>query len=210
MTSLSQKWANRLVVFAKAPLMGKAKTRLAKDVGPARAACFYRNATAKLLSRVDDPRWQTVLALDPPSIVPGGLENLWPPNLPRIGQGTGDLGARMGNMFSHLPPGPLMIIGSDCPGITTHHIAQGFAQLRGSDAVFGPAIDGGYWLIGLARRRAAPQLFDQVRWSTEHALSDTQKTLPGHFRISQLPPLSDVDHGEDLAAQPFALVRSKA
>ncbi|MEE9329790.1 MAG: TIGR04282 family arsenosugar biosynthesis glycosyltransferase [Parvularculaceae bacterium] len=201
-------WSPKLIVFVKAPKIGRAKTRLAKDIGAARAATFYRQATAKLLGRMADRRWETLLAVDPAPYICDGFTNLWPPNFQRIGQGKGDLGQRMGQQFTHAKPGPVIIIGSDAPGVTRALIANGFANLRGSDAVFGPAEDGGYWLIGMARRRCAPNLFHQVRWSTEYTLQDTLTSLPFRFRISHLPKLSDIDDGKDLANMPGALLRS--
>ena len=76
----------------------------------------------------------------------------------------------------------------------------------GADAVIGPATDGGYWLIGLARRRAAPDLFRGVRWSSEHALSDTAASLPAGYIVRQTDYLSDLDIADDLGLmRPFSL-----
>ncbi|MBY0423285.1 MAG: DUF2064 domain-containing protein, partial [Parvularculaceae bacterium] len=69
-----------------------------------------------------------------------------------------------------------------------------------TDAVFGPATDGGFWLVGLARRRPAPGLFQSVRWSSEHALADAVRSLPRGFETAFLETLSDVDQAEDLGA----------
>ena len=168
MKSCSSSWSPKLIIFVKAPnKLAKPRPAWQTDIGAARAATFYRQATAKLLGRMADQRWETLLAVDPAPFICDGFTTLWPPRFPRIGQGQGDLGQRMGQQFTHAKPGPVIIIGSDAPGVTRALIAQGFAKLRGSDAVFGPADDGGYWLIGMARRRCAPNLFNQVRWSTE-------------------------------------------
>ena len=86
--------------------------------------------------------------------------------------------------------------GADQP--TFDEIAEAFAALGAHDAVFGPALDGGYWLVGLRRVRAVPpDLFTGVRWSTEHALSDTVATLRGHS-IARVATLRDVDTAADL------------
>jgi glycosyltransferase A (GT-A) superfamily protein (DUF2064 family) len=104
----------------------------------------------------------------------------------------------MGRVLRHLPPGPVVIVGSDIPEIDAAAIRAAFAALRSHDAVFGPAIDGGYWLVGL-RRRPPPRrhlpgtLFRDVRWSTEHALADTLAGLPKGARIALLHELADVD-----------------
>ena len=106
----------------------------------------------------------------------------------------------MGRMLRSMPPGPVCVIGADIPGITRSHIADGFKALGQSEAVIGPAEDGGYWLIGLARGRAVPSsLFRGVRWSTEHALADTRASLPG-WRVAEVETLSDVDTAADLHA----------
>lgn len=111
-------------------------------------------------------------------------------------QGTGDLGTRMQRLLDTAPPGPAIIIGSDIPDITTRHIADAFERLRDHDAVFGPAPDGGYWLVGLRRVPRVPRIFADVRWSGPHALSDTLANLSG-FRVALAAELADVD---DLAS----------
>lgn len=104
----------------------------------------------------------------------------------------------MGRIFRSLPPGPVCIIGADIPGLQRHHIARAFHALGNSDAVFGPAPDGGYWLVGLKRVAAVPAtLFESVRWSTEHALADTVASLGG-LRIAEIDVLRDVDDVADL------------
>jgi hypothetical protein len=93
--------------------------------------------------------------------------------------------------------GPTCIIGADIPGIEAPHIAQAFKALGDHDAVFGPAPDGGYWLVGL-KHAPKPGLFANVRWSTEHALADSRATLPD-ARIATIATLADVDTAADLA-----------
>jgi len=87
--------------------------------------------------------------------------------------------------------------GSDIPGIRRHHIARGFAALGAHDAVLGPSEDGGYWLVGIKSWRAPAKLFEGVRWSTEHALADTERGLAG-LRIARVDTLRDVDTVDDL------------
>ncbi|MGB1208123.1 MAG: TIGR04282 family arsenosugar biosynthesis glycosyltransferase, partial [Paracoccaceae bacterium] len=122
----------------------------------------------------------------------------WPGDLWRIPQGAGDLGARMRRAMDGLPPGPVVLIGSDIPDVRPAHIAQAFAALGGRDLVFGPAPDGGFWLVGHSRRRPAPWGFMRgVRWSSRHALADTQATWPG-AKTAQVAALRDVDTAVDL------------
>lgn len=183
----------------KEPHPGRVKTRLGREIGMVPAAWWFRHQVAGLLRRVRDPRWQTVLAVSPDR---EGLDSrVWPEDLVRWPQGRGNLGDRMARIFRDMPPGPVAIIGADIPGITNGHIRAAFRTLGQSDAVFGPAPDGGYWLVGMARRKAPPPgLFNGVHWSTDHALADTVTTLPGH-RIARIDTLRDVDNASDLGVR---------
>ncbi|MFN0023603.1 MAG: TIGR04282 family arsenosugar biosynthesis glycosyltransferase [Parvularculaceae bacterium] len=199
-----------LIIFVKAPVAGRVKTRLAKGLGPGRAAALYRRLCANTIGAAAKGSWRTILAVDPAASV-RGFGNLWPLELARIEQGRGDLGARMRRAIDAAPCGPVVIIGSDAPALRTRHIRAAFNAMAGNDAVFGPAPDGGYWLIGLARRRGAATLFENVRWSSEHALADTLSTFPAFYRVASLVPLADIDDAGDLAlAGPRALMRSVA
>ena len=185
-----------LIIMVKEPRPGRVKTRLGREIGMTAAAWWFRHQTGALLRRLEDPRWQIVLAVAPDR---EGLQSrVWPAHLPRWAQGGGDLGARMARMLGQVPVGPACLIGADIPGITRAHIAEAFQALGDQDAVFGPAPDGGYWLIGLKHpRRQPPGFFKGVRWSTEHALADSMATLPNH-RIAQVATLRDVDTADDL------------
>ncbi|MEQ9520223.1 MAG: TIGR04282 family arsenosugar biosynthesis glycosyltransferase [Parvibaculum sp.] len=188
---------NWLVVMSKAPRLGRVKTRLAKDIGAVEALRFYRTNTRALLARLGgDPRWQTVIAVAPDTSL--DETGFWPDHLPRVPQGEGDLGARMDNMMRAMPPGRVVLIGCDIPALTAAHVADAFKVLGSHDAVFGPADDGGYWLVGLSRTRKTESIFGQVRWSSEHALRDTMKNLGGK-RVALLETLLDIDTGADLA-----------
>ena len=194
--------SNHLVVFAKTPRLGRIKTRLGRDIGAVAAWAFYRLTLSSVLRRLGadrggDRRWRCWLAGTPDSDI--HLRNTWPGGWWRVNQGEGDLGARMGRLARALPPGPVVIVGADVPAIRRHHIAAAFKALGRHDAVFGPAADGGYWLVGLRRRPRFADVFAGVRWSTEHALSDTVENLdPGHTH-ALLETLEDVDGGEAYA-----------
>jgi len=185
-----------LVVMVKEPCPGRVKTRLGRQIGMVGAAWWFRHQTTRLIRRLRDPRWRLVLAVSPDR---AGLDSrVWPEGIARLPQGAGDLGDRMGRIFRSLPPGPVVIVGADIPGITADHIARAFRALGGADAALGPAPDGGYWLIGLARRQAVPAgLFRDVRWSSPHALADTRASLGG-LRVALVDRLRDVDTAEDL------------
>jgi rSAM/selenodomain-associated transferase 1 len=186
-----------LVVMVKEPRPGQVKTRLAREVGAVDAAWWYRHQVARLLSRVRDPRWQTVLAVSPD--VEGMRSRVWPPRFARAPQGRGDIGARMARLLAGGPPGPVCVIGSDIPGVDRRAIARAFRALEAADTVFGPAEDGGFWLVGLKRVRSVPpQLFRGARWSSAYALRDALQTLPDH-RVAFCDRMRDVDTIRDLA-----------
>lgn len=183
-----------LVVMVKEPRPGRVKTRLAKDIGAIDATWWVRHQTRALLRRLDDPRWRLVLAVAPDTAL---HSRAWPAHLPRVPQGPGDLGQRMGRLLHGFKPGPTLVIGSDIPGVRPAHIDRAFRVLGTHDAVFGPATDGGYWLVGLKGTTPPPTLFRGVRWSTLHALQDSLATLPGR-RIALSDMLQDVDTAADL------------
>lgn len=186
-----------VIIFAKVPIYGQVKTRLGRDIGASAATWWYRHQTAALIRRIgQDPRWRTVLSVAPDHA--GQVSRLLPPNIDRWRQGDGDLGQRMARALSR-PRGPVLLIGSDIPGVTRDILARAFQVLRGTDAVLGPATDGGFWLIGL-NRRAGPlprTLFRGVRWSGPDAMADTVTTLRP-LRVDYAATLTDVDTADDL------------
>jgi uncharacterized protein len=189
--------SNWLVVMSKAPRMGNVKTRLARDIGATEALRFYKTNTGQLLRNVGrDPRWTTVIAAAPDIATEDA--GFWPDEMPRLPQGGGDLGARMDRVMQTMPAGPVVLIGCDIPNVTDTRIAAAFKALGNHDAVFGPAEDGGYWLVGLKRFPNVPSIFENVRWSTEHALVDTRANLE-NARVALLDTLPDIDTGADYA-----------
>lgn len=196
-----------LIVFLKAPKAGRVKTRLGREIGMGRAACLFRLMSAATLEEARRGPWRKIIAVDPPGAL-FGWRALWPSAFGRMVQSPGDLGARMKAAFNAAPKGPVVIIGADAPGMRAAHLRAAFEALGRADAVFGPALDGGYWLIGLARRRPAPGLFQNVRWSSSHALADTLASLPKSYTVDYLPALRDLDNAEDLRAL-GPLLRSK-
>jgi rSAM/selenodomain-associated transferase 1 len=183
--------------MAKSPDMGRVKRRLAREIGSGAAIRFYRFCLSHTVMRLAvDPRWRTVLAVDPgrsPAMRFSPLRK-GPASVP---QGDGDLGRRMQLLFRRLAPGPVLIVGSDIPSISPAHIAEAFSLLGGADVVLGPAPDGGYWLVGLKRTPRVPSPFAHVRWSGPHALADTLANLKG-LRVALAARLRDVDTAEDL------------
>ena len=109
-----------LVEMVKEPRPGRVKTRLGRGIGMVAAAWWFRHQVARLLRRVEDPRWRLVLAVSPDT--EGLASRVWPAHLPRMAQGRGDLGDRMGRIFRSLPPGRVCIIGADIPEIGRAHV----------------------------------------------------------------------------------------
>ncbi len=182
-----------LVVMAKEPRAGRVKSRLAREIGTTEATRFYRVTLDRLVRRLaGDPRWQTVLAVTPDTAI---VAPVWPGGVWAIGQGRGGLGERMRRVMGGFPPGPVIVVGSDIPGIEPGHIADAFRLLGSDDVVFGPAEDGGYWLVGMKRRPRVPEIFDAVRWSTGHALEDTLANCRG-LSVGRAATLADVDGAE--------------
>jgi rSAM/selenodomain-associated transferase 1 len=183
-----------LVVFARSPALGRGKRRLARDIGDLAALRFERLMLARLLRRLRrDRRWHLRLAVAPDPALQ--RKRLWPRGIPIIGQGGGDLGERMRHALATCPPGPAVLIGTDIPALGPHHIAAAFRLLGQHDLVFGPARDGGFWLVGARRSPCLPPLFGEVRWSSPHALADVLANLPRHVSVGSAARLEDIDDG---------------
>jgi rSAM/selenodomain-associated transferase 1 len=184
-----------LVVFAKEPMMGRVKTRLGHDIGILLATQFYRRTLADVLRHLgNDGRWKCWLALSPDKAIRG--KPSWPNSFTALKQGSGDIGERMCRAIASMPPGPVVIVGTDVPAIRPHHIKVAFKALGRHDVVFGPALDGGYWLVGARRSPSTPELFKDVRWSSKHSLTDSlAKAKQRKLKVALLDTLEDVDGG---------------
>ncbi len=196
-------------VFARDPRLGAGKRRLARDAGDVAAWRIARFMAARVIRRITDPRWDVVLRIDPGQSVDVARPGIWPPirtggALARIGQGDGDLGARLARAFQ--APGPQAVIGLDAPDINAGDIAAAFRGLRRASAVLGPTHDGGFWLM--ATHGPVPaDVFCGVRWSTSHAFNDMSRQLEGRPSVSRsrapighLRRLRDIDTLDDWRA----------
>jgi rSAM/selenodomain-associated transferase 1 len=182
-----------LLIFARAPRMGRAKTRLARDLGVAAAWRVNRLLHARTLRAVRDPRWRTLLCVAGRGDLRARFPGLWPDDLERTAQGPGDLGARLMRAFRSAPAQRIAVIGADAPDLRRADIAAAFRALNKGDAVFGPAADGGFWLLALKRRVARRLDLSGVRWSSEHALADVRDRLPRGSKAGALRQMIDVD-----------------
>ena len=192
----------RILVFAKAPTPGRVKTRLIPALGASGAAKLQRQLIARTL------RTAIAAGLGTPELwcAPGPEDPFFEACAKRHGlglqpQGEGDLGTRMARALeSALAAGaPGLLIGCDCPALTPAYLRAAAAALaEGNDAVFGPAEDGGYVLIGAARSLPA-QLFEDIAWGTSTVMQATRARLArGNWRWRELALLWDLDRPEDL------------
>jgi len=178
-----------VIVFARAPRLGTVKRRLARDIGHRAALRFHRATLAALLrDLLACRRFDVVLAL-----TPDRARFRLPVRVRRIPQGHGDLDRRMVRVLRRWRRVALM--GCDIPDAGAADVRAAFRGLGTADAVFGPATDGGYWLIALGPRRPS-DLFGKTRWSTGHALADTLAQFR-HHRVRLIRCLSDVDTAAD-------------
>ena len=192
----------RIMIFAKAPTPGRVKTRLIPALGESGAAQLQRQLIERTL------RVAVAAGLGTPELwcAPDPDDPFFAVCAKRYGislrpQGEGDLGMRMARALeSALAAGsPGLLIGCDCPALTSAYLREAAAALAGgNDAVFGPAEDGGYVLIGLARSQPA-QLFQDIAWGSASVMQETRTRLArGNWRWRELPLLWDVDRPEDL------------
>lgn len=192
---------SRVAVFAKAPIAGEVKTRLAPVLGEHGAAALHR---ALVMHAVETA---VGAGIGPVELwcAPDAGHSFFADCSRRFGvtliaQGEGDLGARMQRAFEKLlgEAGRALLVGSDIPPMTPDYLrAADAALVEGHDAVLGPVEDGGYALIGLTRVDVG--LFENIRWSASDVLAVTRSRIAGlGWRHLELPTLWDVDRPEDL------------
>lgn len=186
----------RLVLFCRYPNPGECKTRLIPAIGADGAAAVHRQLTERTMAVLTCTDAPLTVAYD------GGSAKefaRWlgpaPEYEPQVGS---DLGERLAVFASRAP---VILFGSDTPGLTANHVEAALVGLATHDVVIGPALDGGYYLIGL--REPMPELFTEMPWSTNQVLPETLKRLE---RIGKKPllleTLSDCDRPEDLKRWP--------
>ena len=186
-----------LIVFLRPPVLGRVKTRLAADIGKQQALDIYtRLMTHTLREAARIPcRKEAWWAAQPPDPDPAATMGF----VPSL-QSPGDLGKRMSTAFRKgFADGraPVVIIGTDCPGMCTALLERAFAALGEYDSVIGPAQDGGYYLLGL--NKPLDELFRNKAWSSSSVLPATVADLERHGRSCHLlPELVDVDTAGDL------------
>lgn len=187
-----------VVVFGREPIPGRVKTRLAADLGADAAARVYAVLLDHALEAAAGSGLRVLLSLaERPSV--GWVRGL---ELPLEIQRPGDLGERMADAFARrFVEGEerVVVVGSDCPAITSAHLRQAVSALDEADAVLGPAADGGYFLV--AQRAPGADLFAGIPWSDPETLVATRDRLTALGTAwTELEELSDIDTESDLKA----------
>jgi uncharacterized protein len=189
--------SKKLLLFYRNPELGKVKTRLAKTVGDTKALEIYLKLAAHTKAITEQVPVSKIICYS--HFIDN--QDIWPAfrYQKKLQQGS-DLGEKMSNAFAEEFENSSVstcIIGTDCFELTSKIIEDAFQKLETHDAVFGPARDGGYYLLGM--NKFVPQLFQKKKWSTSSVAADTildfQKL---ELSYALLPTLSDVDEEKDL------------
>lgn len=194
-----------MIVFARTPVLGTVKTRLASSVGDARALAIYQVLLSHILRSIclTDRTFMVTLAYTPDSDPSREAMAAWCRSVGCVSdrleaQSSGDLGARMQSAIataltrSH----NAIVIGTDCPAITAHTVKDTVDALRSTECVLGPAMDGGYYLIGTTRGDLP--VFQDMTWSTDRVFAQTLARLSEKkISVATLPEERDVDTLED-------------
>ena len=202
----------RVALMAKAPVAGFAKTRLVPALGAAGAAALALALLDHALAQAAGAGARSItLWVTPDAGHPAFAAAERRHGVVLATQGPGDLGARMARVFESAfaeDPTPLLLMGTDAPALDAAMLQRAAAALAAHDAVFVPALDGGYALVGL---RAAPPallraLFADMRWSTAQVMQQTRERLKAGGQIhAELPAVADIDEPADLARLPPGL-----
>jgi rSAM/selenodomain-associated transferase 1 len=196
-----------LILFTRFPAAGKVKTRLQTHLGPQGAADLHKKMTEHTLNRIRPALQAQKIELQ--IFFCGGDRDemaAWlGKHSPLYQQQGRNLGQRMGHAFECAflqGAGRVLLIGSDCPGLTADIICHAMEALENHALVLGPAADGGYYLIGLRCReqeRALFHIFNTVDWGTDQVLAQTAAQAQKHnLSFFFLPRLHDIDRPEDL------------
>jgi uncharacterized protein len=184
-----------LIVFVKNPIPGKVKTRIAEKVGEKKALEIY----IRMLIHLN--RWVSLLPLKKwiyfSDYIDG--DGIWSSSEYEFGlQKNGDLGIKMYSALFEVMTicQKAILIGSDIAGLNLKILGEAFELLEDHDLVFGPANDGGYYLVGCKKNHAG--IFDNIPWSTSKVLEiSLQKAANLGLKVALLPPLNDIDYIED-------------
>lgn len=190
-----------LLLFIKSPERGKVKSRLATVIGAGAALEVYKCLAYDTVETLKGGQYLLQICFHPPdseAVVKNWLGSQYA-CAPQRGS---DLGERMKNAFIHIFSDGIekaVLVGGDIPDLTTSLINEAFKTLDTSDAVIGPALDGGYYLIGFSRNTFLPDIFGGIAWSTGSVFDRTMSIFEKSGRsVHVLPGLSDIDTFDDL------------
>jgi uncharacterized protein len=190
-----------ILLFVKLPEKGRVKSRLALHIGEDVALRLYENMVLDVINMLKRGRFPFRICFTPPDArdqMTGWLGQEYD-YLPQTG---GHLGDRMEKAFACVFSGEVekaLLIGSDIPGLTTDLIDEAFTALLTSDAVIGPADDGGYYLMGFRKNTFTPGIFHDIAWSTSAVFRETlEKLREASVTLHILPEMTDIDTLEDL------------
>lgn len=190
----------RLIVFVRAPRPGFVKTRLAAALGVDAACAAYRELVDHLLPKLELPTLKVELRFTPDDAA-DELASWLRPGWQLRPQGEGDLGVRQERAVADSVAAGFsrcLIIGTDCPYLTSTDLNEAEAALDTHQVVLGPAVDGGYWLIGLYA--SSESLFRDIPWSTGEVLATTLKAAQvAGLKVHLLRTLEDIDTAADWA-----------
>lgn len=203
-----------LIIFAKAPVAGQAKTRLIPALGAQGSARLAEQLLLHAVQQAAQGPWDALaLCVSPDTTHPAFAkaqdiakviaQATGPSPLTLSVQGDGDLGQRMHRALVRglSQHAAVLLMGTDAPGLNAKVLQQAARALQTHDAVFVPALDGGYALVGL--RRPAPELFDAMVWSTPEVMAQTRtRARQAGLNWAELPALADIDEPADLVHLP--------
>jgi len=190
-----------LLFFVKNPERGKVKSRLAAVIGNDSAVSVYKNIVDRMLSTLKEGTFPLYICFSPKN-AQKPVKNWLGREYRYIPQNGKDLGERMRNGFTEafeMGFKKVVLIGSDIPDLALEFIEEAFITLNKSDAVIGPAFDGGYYLIGFKDKTFSPQVFEGIAWGTQNVFDETVKKLKRFKRaVHTLPYQRDIDTAKDL------------
>jgi uncharacterized protein len=189
-----------VIVFAKAPIPGQAKTRLIPALGAEQAALLHAALAERAITTAQKSGAEEVELCCTPNLEEAFFQYCAEDfDVALTEQGDGDLGQRMLRALDAALEyiERVIIIGADCPALTAKHIQHAASALANADVVLMPAEDGGYVLIGVTR--TAPKMFDNIHWGTASVLAEQRRNLAAcGLTFIETDTLWDVDRPEDL------------
>lgn len=190
-----------IAIFSRAPVNGRVKTRLSKDLDETVVVNLYKNFVLDILQKIKSSKIQYKIFYDPPDTKNVMVEWLGADNEFILQQGS-DLGERMKNVFNTMFEDSIssaVIIGTDFPDLPVKHLFEAFDGLKKSNAVIGPTFDGGYYLIGFNKDSFLSHAFDHMPWGSNTVFKDTMALLnKTNLSVHVLPVWRDVDTYDDL------------